>query len=68
MFEGIFTSLITPFNEENKVDLERLNNLLFYLNDKVHGFFILGTYGSTALLCEDEKKRDNKTCFKKLVK
>ena len=31
MFEGIFTSLITPFNEENKVDLERLNNLLFYL-------------------------------------
>lgn len=65
MFEGIFTSLITPFNEENKVDLERLNNLLFYLNDKVHGFFILGTYGSTALLCEDEKKEIIKHVLKK---
>jgi dihydrodipicolinate synthase/N-acetylneuraminate lyase len=55
MFEGIFTSLITPFNNENKVDLFRLENLLSFLKEKVHGFFILGTYGSTALLNEEEK-------------
>lgn len=56
MFEGIFVPLITPFDEKNKVDHLKLKNLMNFLQDKINGFFILGTYGSTALLTEQEKK------------
>jgi len=49
--------MITPFKENGDVDYEGLVTLVSFLKDRVDGLFITGSYGSTALLQPEERKR-----------
>ncbi|CAK8054486.1 4-hydroxy-tetrahydrodipicolinate synthase [Eupransor demetentiae] len=58
MFENadLITALITPFNEENQVDYDTLEELTErYLSEGVRGFVIGGTTGETPTLSAEEK-------------
>lgn len=54
---GVIPPMITPFKENGDVDYEGLVTLVTFLKDKVDGLFITGSYGSTALLSMDERKK-----------
>jgi len=57
-FNGIFPAVITPFDEEEKVDETRLKDFLDHvIEGDVHGIYLLGTNGEAPLLTLEEKKR-----------
>jgi len=55
--KGVIPPMITPFKENGDVDYESLVTLVNFLKNEVHGLFITGSYGSTALLQPDERKK-----------
>lgn len=55
--KGVIPPMITPFLENGEVDYESLIKLVTFLKDRVDGLFITGSYGSTALLQEEERKK-----------
>jgi len=54
-FYGIITPLITPFNDNEKIDFESYKFLLNFLKDKVDGIFVNATTGEFTSLSLDEK-------------
>ncbi|MEG0330281.1 MAG: 4-hydroxy-tetrahydrodipicolinate synthase [Longicatena sp.] len=55
-FEGIITPMLTPFNNEQELDLEATKKLVNHLLDNgVSGLFILGTNGEFHVLTKEEK-------------
>src|SRR5699024_7208227 len=57
MYEGIMTALITPLNEEKKVDKESLEKLIEYqINNNVNSLLILGGTGEYTSLNNEQKK------------
>ncbi len=54
---GVIPPMITPFKENGDVDFEGLVTLVDFLKEKVDGLFITGSYGSTALLQPEERKK-----------
>jgi len=55
--EGVFPPAITPFKEDDEVDVEKLTEYLdFLVKNRVHGIFLLGTNGEGPLLTHEEKK------------
>lgn len=55
-FKGLYTALITPFNDSQEIDDEALEALLNYqLDQKVDGLVILGTTAESPTLQEHEK-------------
>lgn len=64
--KGVIPPMITPFKENGEVDYESLRVLVRFLRDKVHGLFITGSYGSTALLSADERKQIAETVIKEV--
>ena len=55
--KGVIPPMVTPFLENGDVDYDGLTTLVNYLKEHVHGLFITGSYGSTALLQSDERKK-----------
>lgn len=55
--KGVIPPMITPFRENGEVDYEGLVTLVTFLRDRVDGLFITGSYGSTALLQPEERKK-----------
>lgn len=56
--QGLYTALITPFDEENQLDEEGLRILLKkQVQAGVEGVVLLGTTGETPTLSESEQKR-----------
>ena len=55
--KGVIPPMITPFLENGDVDYEGLVTLVNFLKDHVDGLFITGSYGSTALLQPEERKK-----------
>jgi len=56
--EGLFTAIITPFDEKGRVDEEGLRrNIEFQLENGVDGVVPVGTTGESATLSEEEHKR-----------
>lgn len=55
--KGVIPPMITPFTENGDVDYEGLVTLVNFLRERVDGLFITGSYGSTALLSVQERKR-----------
>ncbi len=56
--KGLFTAIITPFDEKGKVDEEGLRgNIEFQLENGVDGVVPVGTTGESATLSEEEHKR-----------
>ena len=54
-FYGIITPLITPFDDNEKIDFESYKFLLNFLKDKVDGIFVNATTGEFTSLSLDEK-------------
>lgn len=59
--KGVIPPMIVPFKEDGALDLDGLHVLTNFLKKKVHGLFITGSYGSGALMTEDERKLVTKT-------
>jgi len=56
--KGLFTAIITPFDEKGRVDEEGLRrNIEFQLENGVDGIVPVGTTGESATLSEEEHKR-----------
>ena len=57
-FKGVFTALITPFDEDDNINEDSLRRLIKYnLDDGVSGFYVCGSTGEWPLLTIDERKR-----------
>lgn len=55
-FGNVLTAMVTPFNNENKLDLERVTNLVEHLiNNGTEGLVVAGTTGESPTLSHDEK-------------
>ncbi|MCU0488188.1 MAG: dihydrodipicolinate synthase family protein [Anaerolineales bacterium] len=54
---GVVPPMITPFAEDDTLNEKALRNVVNFLFDHVHGYFICGTYGGGPLMSKDEKKR-----------
>jgi 4-hydroxy-tetrahydrodipicolinate synthase len=58
MFEGALTAMITPFDEEGRVDEEGLRkNVEFQIRRGIHGLVPVGTTGECSTLSYDEHIR-----------
>ncbi|MDE7373653.1 MAG: 4-hydroxy-tetrahydrodipicolinate synthase [Clostridia bacterium] len=56
MFKGVATALVTPFTNDNKVDIDALKRLLKYqLDGGVNAVVVLGTTGEPATMSQSEK-------------
>lgn len=53
---GLLPPLVTPFDNEGRVDVEALGELVDFLKPWVHGFYICGTYGQGPLMRPEERK------------
>jgi len=58
MFEGALTAMVTPFDEEGKVDEEGLReNVRFQIKRGIHGLVPVGSTGECATLSYEEHNR-----------
>ena len=56
-YQGIFTAMITPYDENNRVDTKQLEKLVaFNLEKGVKGFYVTGSTGEAFLLTKEERK------------
>lgn len=56
LIEGIVTAMVTPMNQDQKLDFEATKKHIdFLINKGVHGLFILGTNGEFHVLSYEEK-------------
>lgn len=65
IFKGIFTALITPFNEDaSEVDLNAFSQFVeWQIAQGIHGLVPCGTTGETPVLSDDEYKTVVKRCI-----
>lgn len=65
VFKGVATALITPFTDENEIDLKSLENLVEYqVQSGVNALVVLGTTGEPATMTEEEKAAVIKTAIR----
>ena len=56
MLEGIYTPIITPFNDSEEIDYNKLShNLDRWIQTRLTGFVVLGSNGEFVFLSEHEK-------------
>ena len=56
MLEGIYTPIITPFNDSEEIDYNKLShNLDRWIQTRLTGFVVLGSKGEFVFLSEHEK-------------
>lgn len=55
--KGVVPPMITPFKENGELDEQGLRQLVEFLNGKVDGLFICGSYGCGPLMSLAERKR-----------
>ena len=64
-FSGAITALVTPFQEDGKVDVESLKNLVrFQIKGHINGIVPCGTTGEAATLDQDEYRLVVETVIK----
>jgi dihydrodipicolinate synthase/N-acetylneuraminate lyase len=57
MVHGLFTALITPFDDRGRVDPERLSNLVrFQISKQTEGLYPCGSTGLAPMLALEERK------------
>lgn len=55
--EGVFTALVTPFDEEDRINEEAIRKIINYnLKNGVSGFYVCGSTGEWPLLTLEERK------------
>lgn len=56
--EGVFTALVTPFDEVDNINEDSLRRIVRYsLNNRVSGFYVCGSTGEWPLLTLEERKK-----------
>ena len=60
--KGCIPPMITPFDKNGNVDEKALRALVRFLNGKVHGIFVCGSYGCGPMMSVDERKRVAEIC------
>ncbi len=69
MIKGSVVALVTPFDENLKVNFAKLEELLqFHIKNGTDGILILGTTGEASTLSEQEKDEVVQFCVQKLQK
>lgn len=67
IFKGSGVALITPFTKEDKVDFEKLGELLeYHIQHKTDAIIINGTTGESATLTDKEKRDIVRYCVEKV--
>lgn len=57
LFKGSGVALITPFDKYNKINYDKLNELIeFHIKNSTDAIIVCGTTGESATLSNDEKK------------
>lgn len=57
-FKGIYSALLTPYDENGKINFKVIRQLVEYqLRGGVSGFFVMGTSSEMLLLGENERKK-----------
>lgn len=57
IFNGVATALVTPFDENGKINVEKLEELInFQIDSGVNGLVIAGTTGEAPTVEDDEKE------------
>lgn len=59
---GCIPPMITPFDKDGNVDVEALRKLVRFLDGKVHGIFICGSYGCGPMMSVKERKLVAEVC------
>ena len=54
---GVIPPMVTPFQQDGRIDELNLAKLVQFLTERVHGLFICGSYGNGPLMNVEEKKR-----------
>jgi len=55
-FHGTAVAIVTPFDDDLKIDFEAFGNLIeYYLENGINYFIVLGTTGENATLSKEEK-------------
>ena len=55
MFKGVYTAIVTPFNEDGSLDLESMEKLIeFQIENKIAGIVPVGTTGESPTLSMEE--------------
>ena len=64
--KGVYTAIITPFDDKNNVDYDTLCNLIKrQIENCISGIILLGTTGESPTLDIDEKKQIVRTVMTK---
>ena len=54
--KGVYTALITPFNEDRSIDLEAMKNIIeFQIKEKINGLLPMGTTGESPTIVQEEQ-------------
>ena len=62
LFKGSGVALVTPFDENNNINYEKVKELIeFHIANKTDAIIICGTTGESSTLSNDEKKQLIKT-------
>ena len=56
-FNGAMPALITPFDAKGEVDVPKLEAFVKWLQPKVHGFYVCGSYGSQPMMRTEQCKQ-----------
>ena len=55
-FKGLFSALLTPFNEDSSINFDSLEKLVeFNLQNGIDGFYVGGSTGEGLLLSPEER-------------
>jgi len=65
IFKGCATAIVTPFDDENKVNFDEFRRLInFQIDNKVNAIVVCGTTGEGATLSKEETKALIEYCVK----
>ena len=65
IFKGVATAIVTPFDEENKINFDEFKRLIdFQIENRVNGIVVCGTTGEASTLSCQEKEELIKYCVK----
>lgn len=65
IFKGCATAIVTPFDENDKINFDEFKKLLdFQIDNKADGIVVCGTTGEAATLLKEEKEELIKYCVK----
>ena len=65
IFKGVGTAIVTPFNQDNKIDFDEFKRLIdFQIDNKVNAIVVCGTTGEASTLASEEKEELIRYCVK----